>query len=87
MATIELAAVFVTLGHFDRGPSRRAGADAAHHAFELGHAAAGFHGVFILHEDDIVDDIDVQLVGNEAGPDTLNRMPARLEWLAFAALG
>ena len=44
--------------------------------------AGRFHRVFVLNQDHLVDDVDVQHVGNEAGADALNRVPARLERLA-----
>ena len=73
-------------GHLDRGPGGGAGADAAHQAFELGQLTGRFHGVVVLHLHHVVDDVHVEHVGNEAGADALDRVLARLELLAGAAL-
>ena len=39
-------------------------------------------GVLVLDLDHFVDDVDVQHVGDEAGADALDLVPARLERLA-----
>ena len=53
--------------------------DAAEDAFLRGQPAGDLDGVLVLDLDHLVDDLEVQHVGNEAGADALDLVPARLQ--------
>ena len=48
----------------------------------LGQPAGHLEGVVVVHLDHLVDDVDVQHVGDEAGADALDLVPAGLQFLA-----
>src|SRR5262249_24035876 len=82
----ELAGVFGPAADLQGGPDGGAAADAAENAFLLRQAARLFGGVFVFDLHALVDDLHVQQVGDEAGAESLNRVPAGLELLAVHSL-
>jgi len=74
-----LAGVLGSLGEADGGPGGGATADAAHQAFLAGEASRGLQGVFIPYRNDLVDDVQVEHLGDKPRTDALNCVFAGLE--------
>src|SRR5579884_3156101 len=71
-----VARVLRALGHLNRRPDRGAGGDAREDTFLFGQAAGHLHGILVLYGDDLVNDLGIENVGNEARADALDRMRA-----------
>ena len=80
----QFSAVLRPIGDLNRRPGRCSATDAAHEAFQASELPGCLEGVFIGHGHDFVDDLQVQDVGDESRPNSLNRVLARLQRLAGA---
>src|ERR1700675_3746617 len=68
----ELARALAPAPHFHGGPDGRAGRDADEEAFFTRRAAGRREGVVVLHPDDLVVDLRVEDLGDEARADALD---------------
>src|SRR5437588_763076 len=66
------------LRHLERRPAVRSGRDAEQHAFLARQPPRELRGVLIGDRDDLVDDLEVEILGHEARADALNLVIARL---------
>src|SRR5688500_7303799 len=60
-----LAGELRLLGELKRGPDVRTGGDTRRNAFELGESLCGGESVLIGHEDRFVDDVEIEVLGDE----------------------
>ena len=73
-----LACVFRALGQLCRCPQSRTGGNADEQAFTVGELARCIEGILVLYTDDLVVNLGVEHIRNEACADALNLVRAAL---------